>query len=128
MLIIIGLAGSGKTTYFHKYLSNKYKLFDDFISNFFNGEIIENINEDICLIDPRLCDYEIFKKIMNEIETYIDRTQINLILFENNPDRCLINSQMRKNKNVDKMINIYSKKYDLNNYLDYKHEIVKVYI
>lgn len=127
MLIIIGLAGSGKTTYFQQNLSNKYELFDDFISNFFNGEIIEKINEEICLIDPRLCDFEIFKNIMIEIEKYIDRSRIKLMLFENNPEQCLINSQMRKKKNVEKMIEIYSKKYDLNNYRDYDYEILKVY-
>jgi hypothetical protein len=127
MLIIIGLAGSGKTSYFHKNLSNKYELFDDFISNFFNGEIIEKINEELCLIDPRLCDYNLFKKIMIEIEKFINKSQIKLILFENNPEKCLINSQKRNKKNVSKMIEIYSKKYDLNNYLDYNHEIIKVY-
>ena len=127
MLIIIGLAGSGKTIYFQQNLSNKYELFDDFITNFFNGEIIEKINEEICLIDPRLCDYELFKKIMIEIEKFIDRSQIKLILFENNPERCLINSQMRQKKNVEKMIEIYSKKYDLNNYKNYNCEFIKVY-
>ena len=127
MLIIIGLAGSGKTTYFQENLSNKYELFDDFISNFFNGEIIEKINEEICLIDPRLCDFEIFKNIMTEIEKYIDRSKIKLILFENNPERCLVNSRMRQKKNVEKMIEIYSKKYDLDNYRDYDYEILKVY-
>ena len=127
MLIIIGLAGSGKTTYYHKNLSYKYELYDDFISNFFDGEIIEKINEDICLIDPRLCDFEIFKNIMLDIEKFIDKSQIKLLLFENNPERCLINSQMRKNKNVAKMIEIYSKKYDLNNYKNYNYDILKVY-
>jgi predicted kinase len=127
MLIIIGLAGSGKTTYFNQHLSKNYELFDDFITNFFTGEIIEKINEDICLIDPRLCDFEIFKKIMMEIEKYVDKSKIKLILFENNPERCLINSQTRKKKNVAKMIEIYSKKYDLKNYQDYTYEIIKVY-
>lgn len=127
MLIIIGLAGSGKTTYFRQNLSNKYELFDDFISNFFDGEVIEKINEEICLIDPRLCDFELFKEIMMEIEKYIDRNKIKLMLFENNPERCLENSRMRQKKNVEKMIEIYSKKYDLENYKDYDCEILKVY-
>lgn len=127
MLIIIGLAGSGKTTYFQQNLSNKYELFDDFVSNFFNGEIIEKLNEEICLIDPRLCDYELFKNIMNEIEKFIDRSKIKLILFENNHEQCLINSRTRHKKNVEKMIEIYSKKYDLDNYQDYDYEILKVY-
>ena len=127
MLIIIGLAGSGKTTYFQQNLSNKYELFDDFVSNFFDGEIIEKINEEICLIDPRLCNFELFKEIMMEIEKYIDRSKIKLLLFENNPDGCLVNSRMRQKKNVEKMIEIYSKKYDLDNYRDYDCEIIKVY-
>ena len=127
MLIIIGLAGSGKTTYFQQNLSNKYELFDDFISNFFDGEIIEKINEEICLIDPRLCDFELFKEIMMEIEKYINRDKIKLILFENNPEGCIENSRMRQKKNVEKMIEIYSRKYDLDNYRDYDCEIIKVY-
>lgn len=127
MLIIIGLAGSGKTTYFQQNLSNKYELFDDFVSNFFDGEIIEKINDEICLIDPRLCNFELFKEIMMEIEKYIDRSKIKLLLFENNPEGCLVNSRMRQKKNVEKMIEIYSKKYDLDNYRDYDYEILKVY-
>jgi hypothetical protein len=127
LIIIIGLAGSGKTTYYHNNISKKYELYDDFISNFFDGEIIEKINDDLCLIDPRLCDYELFKRIMKEIEKFIDKSQIRLILFENNPDRCLINAGNRKRKNVEKMIEIYSKKYDLENYGEYNHEILKVY-
>lgn len=126
MLIIIGLAGSGKTTYFNQHLSKDYEVFDDFISNFFDGEVMGKINEEICLIDPRLCDYEMFKRIMTEIEKFVDKSKIKLLLFENNPERCLINAQMRK-KNVAKMIDIYSKKYDLRNYMDYEYEILKVY-
>jgi len=127
MLIIIGLAGSGKTTYFNQHLSKDYELFDDFITNFFDGEIMEKINEEICLIDPRLCDFEMFKNVMMDIEKFVDKSKIKLLLFENNPERCLINAQMRKKKNVAKMIEIYSKKYDLKNYQDYSHQILKVY-
>ena len=124
MMIIIGLAGSGKTSYYHKKLLNDYELYDDFISNPFD---IEEINDRMCLIDPRLCDFKIFQDIMSDIEKYIDKTKINLILFENNPEKCLINSKNRLNKNVENMINIYSKKYKLTNYYNYNYEIVKVF-
>lgn len=124
MLIIIGLAGSGKTTYFNKYLSDKYELYDDFISNLFD---IEKINDKTCLIDPRLCDFEIFQDVMIDIEKCIDKKQIKLILFENNPELCLINSRKRLNKNVEEMIKIYSKKYQLTNYFNYNYEIIKVF-
>lgn len=124
MMIIIGLAGSGKTSYYHEKLSNDYELYDDFISNPFD---IEEINDRMCLIDPRLCDFKIFQDIMSDIEKYIDKTKINLILFENNPEKCLINSKNRLNKNVENMINIYSKKYKLTNYYNYNYKIVKVF-
>jgi|LakMenEpi03Aug12_release.lakeMendotaPanAssembly.Ray.scaffolds.fasta_scaffold359936_1 hypothetical protein len=127
LIIIIGLAGSGKTTYYHNNISKKYELYDDFISNFFDGEIIEKINQDLCLIDPRLCNYKLFKKIMTEIEKFIDKSQIKLLLFENNHKRCLINAEKRGNKNVSKMIDIYSTLYDLKNYKEYNYEILKVY-
>jgi hypothetical protein len=127
LIIIIGLAGSGKTTYYHEKIDKRYKLYDDFISNFFDGEIIEKINEDLCLIDPRLCNYELFKKIMIEIEKFIDKSQIKLLLFENNDERCLINAEKRGDKKVSKMIEIYSKKYDLKKYQGYNYEILKVY-
>lgn len=129
MIIIIGLPGSGKTTYFKNNLIDKYELFDDFISTFFNGELIEKIKEkkELCLIDPRLCNYDLFINIMNEIIKYINKSEIKLLLFENNPKKCIINSKKRINKNVDNMINIYSNIYIIDNYKKYNYEILKIF-
>ena len=131
LLIIIGLAGSGKTSYFNsnKELSNNYEFHDDFLRNFFDGEVMEKISEDknICLADPRLCNPKIFKDFIETILKVLHKSKIKLLLFENNPERCLINANKRISKNVEKMIDIYSKIYDLNNYLEFNHEIIKVY-
>lgn len=132
ILIIIGLPGSGKTTYYNNNFSKNYKLYDDFISNFMDGDIINDIknNVDICLIDPRLCNYNLFKSIINIIIEYIKPNNINLILFENMPNLCLINSQKR-NKNVINSINKYTNIYNINNYIhdinNYNCEIIQVY-
>lgn len=45
LLIIIGLPGSGKTTYFNEQLKNQYKFYDDFISDIINGELIDDIKK-----------------------------------------------------------------------------------
>jgi adenylate kinase family enzyme len=131
LIIIIGLAGSGKTCYFNsnEELRNKYEFYDDFLRNFFDGEVMEKISErrDVCLADPRLCNPKIFNDFIKEILKVLDKTQIKLLLFENNPERCLINANKRVGKNVDKMIETYSKIYDLNNYQKFNHEILKVH-
>src|SRR5205085_12093856 len=96
VLIIIGLPGCGKTTY-SQHL-NDYIIFDDFINKFYDGFAIKAIQlgKSICLIDPRLCINNIFCKYIREIEKYIERENIKLVLFENNPDQCLRNIKSRK--------------------------------
>lgn len=131
LLIIIGLAGSGKTTYFtsNEILRDKFEFYDDFLRNFFDGEVMEKISEDkdICLADPRLCNPKIFNDFIKTILKVLDKSKIKLLLFENNPERCLINANKRVGKNVNKMIEIYSKIYDLNNYNEFNYEILKVH-
>ena len=131
LIIIIGLAGSGKTSYFksNKDLRDKYEFHDDFIRNFFDGEVMEKIKEgkDICLADPRLCNPRIFNDFIKEILKVLNKTEIKLLLFENNPERCLINANKRIGKNVTKMIETYSKNYNLDNYLEFDCEILKVH-
>lgn len=131
LIIIIGLAGSGKTSYYNsnEELKDNYELYDDFLRNFFDGEVIEKISEDrnICLADPRLCNPKIFNDFIETILKVLDKSKIKILLFENNPERCLINANKRIDKNVNKMIEIYSKIYDLNNYLEFNYEIIKVH-
>ena len=130
LIILIGLPASGKTSYFNSYLKDNYDFYDDFISSFFNGILINKIKEDntknICICDPRLCNFELFIRIMNIILPLIDKNDIKLLLFENNKEACLKNAKNR-NKNVNNTIELYSKIYDINKYNNYNMEIIEVY-
>jgi tRNA uridine 5-carbamoylmethylation protein Kti12 len=131
LIIIIGLPASGKTTYYNnnEELRNNYKFYDDFIFRFFDGDVIDDLKngDSICVADPRLCNITIFKRIMTIFEEYIDKTKIKLILFKNDKENCLLNAIRRKNKNVEEMINEYSKIYNLEEYNKYNCEIMEVF-
>jgi RNase adaptor protein for sRNA GlmZ degradation len=130
LIIIIGLPGSGKTTYFHEKLKHLgFQFFDDFVSSMCNGTMIREIKHgitDVCIADPRLCNFEIFKRVMKVIEVYIDKSSIEIILFENDKDKCLLNASKRTNKNVNKTIEFNSTIYNLDNYNDYDCKIEKI--
>lgn len=135
LIIIIGLPGSGKTSYIkNNKIFNDFIFHDDFISNFFNGELMRDLktNNNICVSDPRLCNIQMFNKYIEIFQEVIkDKSQIKLLLFENDKNKCLINAKLRnqKNKKVDKTIELLSEIYNLENYkiLDYSYEILSVY-
>ena len=122
LIIVIGLPGSGKT-----FFSNTLgiKVFDDFIFNFYSGELINDINNniDLCINDPRLCNYKIFERYMKIFEKKIDKNNIKLYLYENDPDKCKKNAT----KNVSNFIDNYTNFYNLDNYSSYNTTILPVY-
>lgn len=127
LIVIIGLCGSGKSSLCYKY--NTHVIFDDFITHFYNGKLIDTIKEGnkVCIADPRLCIYKTFTRYIKQIELYT--TNIELILFENNPTQCLINIGNRNDgrKGIENTIMKYSELYNLANYWDYKHKIISVW-
>ncbi len=126
VIVIVGLPGSGKSTYAKTHY-NEYVIFDDFITTFCNGEIIKNIklNNNVCIIDPRLCDVNIFNRCLDKILKYVDVKNIKLILFENNKELCQINVNRRNdNRNVNNTICNYSKIYFIDNYGGYDRIVI----
>lgn len=136
IILIIGLPASGKTT-FSKDLTD-YIIFDDFIRSFYNGKVIEEIikKNKVCLIDPRLCMFNVFTNIINDICKY--EKDIGLILFENNLEKSLNNSKKRRLNDLKLSLNNikdneamiicikkYSKIYSLDNYVGYPQIIIK---
>lgn len=126
LLIIIGLPGSGKTTLVNTL--NDYIIFDDFISKFYNGQAISQIkkNKKVCLNDPRLCIPKIFNYYMEILLKFIGKENIKLLLFENDPIKCLYNINKRDDnrKGIEDAINNYSQLYDIDIYKDYDYEIL----
>jgi len=130
LLIIIGLPGSGKTTYFNQNLSDKFKFYDDFVSNIFDGKLVSDLKKkenDICVADPRLCNFQIFNRAMNIFLQYISKNDIDIILFENDKDKCIINANNRGSRFVTKSIEFNSFIYNYDNYSEYNCKLVPVY-
>ena len=131
IVVVIGLPASGKSTYIKNNYVN-FNIYDDFIPKFNNGNILEDIKnkKDMCLIDPRLCNIETFKKYIGAIEEYVDRSNISLILFENNKNKCLENLRKYRADTYSKYestVNFYSKIYNVDNYSSYNLQILNVY-
>jgi GTPase SAR1 family protein len=126
LIIIIGLPASGKTTYYNTYLKNDYILFDDFINNFYDNELIDAIknNMNICAIDPRLCNYSTFTEFITIFQEYISKDNIKLILFPNNKNNCIDNAIKRNTIKVNRTIEYLSTIYDISNYYDYKYVLI----
>ncbi|AVG46690.1 hypothetical protein [Acanthamoeba polyphaga mimivirus] len=145
LIIVIGLPGSGKTSWCKN--QEECIIFDDFISTFYDGKLISALvdNKKVCINDPRMCIFDIFIRYIKTIEKYIDRNNIYLVLFENNPKQCIINADNRIDNKYNVMntcnseqkilekkhlkFNIveYSKKYSIKNYLKWNHTIIDVY-
>jgi len=127
-IIIIGLPASGKTTYYHNKLEkNGFKLHDDFISNMYSSEFISDLKENnkLCLIDPRLCDFKLFNRIIDDLTQYIDISKLKLILFKNDKQKSIRYARYRGDlEKVSNTIDSYSKIYLSSNYINYNHEII----
>lgn len=140
METIIGLPGSGKSYLCKEFEKKGYIVFDDFISHFYDGKLIELLECDknkeiqICISDPRLCNYNTFLKFIQTFSVYAKFKDIHLTLFENDAERCLENVKIRNNngdlrEGVEKSISHLTAQYDLNNYMkDYSYTILPVYI
>ena len=124
LIIVIGLPASGKTTYCTTNYP-EYTLYDDYLNTIHNNTLLQHLqntnnsvnnNSKVIINDPRLCDTTVFKQQVNNILQYIPLSNIQFILFENTPDQCILNSQLRndniKDINLKQQILTYSQNYD----------------
>ena len=128
LLIVIGLPGSGKSTYC-SYFRDRLVI-DDFLNSMFNGDLIKYLKEGkkIIINDPRLCIKKIFIRTMAQLERLLDRKDICLLLMLVGLDQCILNIMRRQEKgdtrNVEKNLEYMNTEYDLNNYKGYSRRFV----
>ena len=126
LIIVIGLPCSGKTTYCKEKLKN-YFLHDDFISNFFDCSLMDDIKNKrkVVITDPRLCNLKTFHRYMDTFLEYIEKNEIKIILFKNDLEKSIKNyNKLKKKRNVLDSIKYYSHIYNLSNYTNYNITII----
>ena len=121
ILFIVGLPGSGKSTLakkINKDNGGKYLIIDD--PKNFETDIQSHLDKDLIITDPQLCFENNRQKAVERIESINTDVQIDWIYFENDPEACLLNVEVRNRsnrisfkpvKNVKTFIENFSKYY-----------------
>lgn len=122
LIIIIGLCGSGKSYYAR---SLDCKIYDDFISSFYNGNLLYDLKygNNVCAIDPRLCKKDTFDKYITIFQKYTNN--ISLVLFENDSETCNKNVIERNDgrQGIIETNNYLTLQYNLDNYKNFVYSI-----
>jgi hypothetical protein len=96
IIILVGLPGSGKSRMAKQINldnNNKYKVIDDPKS--LEKDIKPFINQDLIITDPALCFEANREKAKQFFKEFAPNSKIDWIYFENNPEQCLINADIR---------------------------------
>ena len=109
-MLLIGLPGSGKTHYVKNKLEYDYfvddpRSLEDFPDNFISHKIL-------VIADPWLCCPQIRKIAIKWLKQKYYSHQFRIIYFENNPEKCLKNIELRNDgRNVSNTFNYLKDKY-----------------
>lgn len=104
--LIVGLPGSGKTYYMNQL--DGHKIDDPKI-----GQEFPILDQDILITDPNFCDEKTLNKAIKKLNSIYPDTEIELIYFENKPEKCLRNVEYRDDgKEVSQFIKHYSSIYN----------------
>ena len=144
VIILIGLAGSGKTNYLNMMNPDLYIIYDNYFTNTLSDDFklrrdLENSDgKTVVISDSELCRYNIFTELINTVILFTPINNIFIIYFENDRDACMKNTNtiidtvtsniyqdtldMIENKNKFKMIKlaVYTKPNSTNIYKNIK--------
>lgn len=107
VVIIVGLPGSGKTTYAESAYPD-FRLMDDPAGP---HEIPEDIHENIVVTSPFFCREGALNHVMKLVSDRVPDADLSVIYFENDPEQCLLNSKRRLDKPVENLIRDLSEVY-----------------
>lgn len=126
VILLVGLPGSGKTTWGESFIkSNPKSVFLDDISILTNNarEYIDNIKKinvddsNLIISDVYFCQAKVREMAISIIKEIFPNSLLEIIFFENSPQKCLANveSRMKKgdDRKVSEMIRILSKEYQI---------------
>lgn len=102
ILFIVGLPGSGKSHLAQKINSDnggKYRIIDDPRSF---DQILPYVNEDLIITDPALCFPQNRELAIQKISEANPEAKFDWIYFENDPQTCLRNSELRDQELIGK--------------------------
>lgn len=97
IILIVGLPGSGKSTLakrINQDNDNKYHIIDD--PKDFKTEVLPYLMKDVIITDPQLCFEKNRQAAQDKIKEVNPDAKVDWIFFENDPESCLLNDEVRK--------------------------------
>lgn len=103
-IVLVGLPGSGKTTFGIKFANDNNFVFIDEPKS--ENDLL--VNSNIIIASPFYC----IKKNRDQIKTILEKNgyEVEFLFFENNKEKAIINCNKRKDKIIN--MNYWSKVYE----------------
>lgn len=103
--LVIGLPASGKTTYAKRlggFLIDDPKHLDE----------LPDVCEHLVIVDPFFCILHILDTAVSTLKSKYGEVEITKIYFENDPEQCCKNAELREERHVTRFIKAVSLEYE----------------
>lgn len=106
VIIIIGLPGSGKSTWIQNNIDESYIVYDDCLNESYFEKIFKKIKQGqkVIFADPRFCFYKNFDFFYCYLTKYLDKANVQIICFDGaDRDNICFQNIMNRETNPDKI-------------------------